>query len=165
MIDPWALAYKKKLILPEELSLWAKQQRAQGKTIATLNGSFDLLHAGHLHMIYTAKQQADLLLLALNTDSSIRTYKSPLRPIVSLEERLQMVAALLFVDAVTFFDETTPIAFLERVQPDVHVNGAEYGTDCVEAETVKKFKGRLHIVELVEGRSTSCLIEKVKQCG
>ncbi|MBS0622413.1 MAG: adenylyltransferase/cytidyltransferase family protein [Verrucomicrobia bacterium] len=163
--ENWALAYRKKLVLPADLSQWAEHQRSLGKKIATLNGSFDLLHAGHLHMIYTAKNQADLLLLALNTDASIQAYKSPLRPIVPLEERLQMVAALSFVDAVTFFEEVNPIKFLEKVQPDVHVNGAEYGHNCIEAETVKRMGGKLYIVELIDGRSTSRLIEKVKQCG
>lgn len=144
--------------LQERVALW----RAEGKTIATLNGSFDLLHAGHLQIIYEASLQADRLLVALNSDSSIKAYKSPKRPIISLEYRLQMMAALAFVDAVTWFEETDPRALLECVRPDVHVNGAEYGSNCIEAEIVKKHQGRVHIVELVPGLSTSKILEKIQ---
>ena len=107
-MSPWK---EEKYISPETLAEKILELRQEGKTIATLNGSFDLLHAGHLKMIHEASQQADVLLLALNSDSSIQKYKSPLRPIVPLENRLEMVAALQFVDYVTYFNETDPIAF------------------------------------------------------
>jgi rfaE bifunctional protein nucleotidyltransferase chain/domain len=160
-MSPWK---EQKYISPETLMEKVLQLRQEGKTIATLNGSFDLLHAGHLKMIYEASEQADVLLMALNSDSSIQKYKSPLRPIVPLENRLEMVAALQFVDYVTYFDETDPIAFLEIVKPDVHVNGAEYGDECIEAKVVKNHGGRIHIVQLVPGLSTSNLIKKIKSC-
>jgi D-glycero-beta-D-manno-heptose 1-phosphate adenylyltransferase len=144
--------------LEEKVAAW----RAEGNTIATLNGSFDLMHAGHLQIIYEASLQADKLLVALNSDASIKQYKSPKRPIITLEYRLQMMAALSFVDGVTWFEETDPRAFLERVRPDVHVNGAEYGRQCLEAETVEKHGGRIHIVELVPGLSTSNILAKIK---
>lgn len=160
-MSPWK---KQKYIAPEDIEKKVALLRSEGKSIATLNGSFDLLHAGHLKMIHEASEQADILLMALNSDSSIQKYKSPLRPIVSLEYRLEMVAALEFVDYVTYFDETDPIAFLEKVKPDVHVNGAEYGSKCLEADVVKKHGGKLHIVQLVPGLSTSNLIEKIKSC-
>ncbi|QVL55508.1 MAG: adenylyltransferase/cytidyltransferase family protein [Simkaniaceae bacterium] len=160
-MSPWK---EEKYISPEALAEKILELRQEGKTIATLNGSFDLLHAGHLKMIHEASQQADVLLMALNSDSSIQKYKSPLRPIVPLEHRLEMVAALQFVDYVTYFNETDPIAFLELVKPDVHVNGAEYGNECIEAKVVKKHGGRIHIVQLVPGLSTSNLIKKIKSC-
>lgn len=160
-MSPWK---EEKYISPEVLAEKILELRQEGKTIATLNGSFDLLHAGHLKMIHEASQQADVLLMALNSDSSIQKYKSPLRPIVPLEHRLEMVAALQFVDYVTYFNETDPIAFLELVKPDVHVNGAEYGDECIEAKVVKKHGGRIHIVQLVPGLSTSNLIKKIKSC-
>lgn len=163
--ENWAERWRDKLVDPALLTEWAAQERAAGRTIATLNGSFDLLHAGHLHILYEASCQADRLLLALNTDASIRGYKGELRPLVALEHRLQMVAALQFVDAVTWFDEATPCALLERVRPDVHVNGAEYGENCVEAEVVRQHGGRIHIVTLVPGLSTTQLLERVKRCG
>jgi len=160
-MSPWK---EEKYISPEALKEKVLQLRQEGKTIATLNGSFDLLHAGHLKMIHEASEQADVLLMALNSDSSIQKYKSPLRPIVPLENRLEMVAALQFVDYVTYFNETDPITFLEMVKPDVHVNGAEYGGECIEANVVKKHGGRIHIVQLVPGLSTSNLIKKIKTC-
>ncbi|MCB1080920.1 MAG: adenylyltransferase/cytidyltransferase family protein [Chlamydiia bacterium] len=161
MKAPWKEA---KLILPEDLEQKVKTLRQEGKTVATLNGSFDLMHAGHLHMIHEASEQADCLILALNTDDSIKRYKSPKRPLVTLEHRLQMAAALEFVDFVTYFDETDPREFLKKVRPDVHVNGSEYGEDCIEAEVVKSYGGKIHIVKLVPGLSTTNLIEKIKSC-
>lgn len=161
MKAPWKEA---KLILPEDLEQKVKTLRQEGKTVATLNGSFDLMHAGHLHMIHEASEQADCLILALNTDDSIKRYKSPKRPLVTLEHRLQMAAALEFVDFVTYFDETDPREFLKKVRPDVHVNGSEYGEDCIEAEVVKSYGGKIHIVKLMPGLSTTNLIEKIKSC-
>jgi D-glycero-beta-D-manno-heptose 1-phosphate adenylyltransferase len=153
--------FLQKWIEPSQIELRTDQFKHDGKTIATLNGSFDLLHAGHLHMIYEASKQADILIVALNTDSSIQKYKSPLRPIVPLEYRLRMMAALSFVDYVTTFDETDPRVLLGKIKPHVHVNGAEYGANCIEADVVKENGGRLHIVELIPGLSTTTLIKKI----
>jgi len=153
-----------KFIAPEELEKRVLCFRKLGKTIATLNGSFDLMHAGHLQIIYEASRQADLLILALNSDASIKQYKSPKRPFITLEHRLQMASALQFVDFVTYFDETDPCEFLKRVKPDVHVNGSEYGEECIEAEVVKEYGGTIHIVSLVPGLSTTNLVEKIKSC-
>jgi rfaE bifunctional protein nucleotidyltransferase chain/domain len=153
--------YQKKLIQPEGLETVVASIRDSGKTIATLNGSFDLLHAGHLEIIYEASQVADVLIVALNSDRSIQEYKSPKRPIVPLEYRLKMMAALEFVDFVTWFDETDPRKLLTRIKPNVHVNGSEYGLDCIEAETVKSFGGTIHIVNLVPGLSTSQIIKRI----
>lgn len=158
--------FARKWIEPSKLEETVESLKKAGKTVATLNGSFDLLHAGHLHMIYEASLQADVLILALNSDSSIKKYKSPLRPIVPLEFRLRMIAALDFVDYVTSFEETDPRILLSKIKPDVHVNGAEYGANCIEADVVKSYGGRVHIVELVPGLSTSTLIKKiVETCG
>jgi rfaE bifunctional protein nucleotidyltransferase chain/domain len=154
---------QKKLITPEELEGAIGSLRAQGLTIATLNGSFDLLHAGHLFIIHEASKQADRLIVALNSDASIRQYKSPNRPIVPLPYRLEMVSALEFVDFVTWFDETDPRLLLGKIKPDVHVNGAEYGKHCIEAETVKSLGGNLHLVERVPSLATTAIIEKIKQ--
>lgn len=153
-----------KLIAPEALEKTVSALRSEGKTIATINGSFDLLHSGHLHMLYEASLQADVLIVALNSDTSIKKYKSAKRPIVTLEHRLQMMSALAFVTYVTYFEETDPIELLKKIRPDVHVNGSEYGENCIEAETVKKGGGRLHIVTLVPGLSTTQIIQKILTC-
>ena len=107
--------FSKKWVDPSKLVTHVEGLKKEGKTVATLNGSFDLLHAGHLHMIYEASQQADVLIMALNSDSSIKKYKSPLRPIVPLEYRLRMIAALDFVDYVTTFEETDPRTLLGKI--------------------------------------------------
>lgn len=165
MISPdlWSTAYKRKLIPPTELAAAVEALRTQSKKIVTLNGSFDLLHAGHLQIIYEASQVGDVLLAALNTDLSIRQYKSPKRPIIPLEYRLQMMAALEFIDYLTWFDETDPRQLLSIIKPDVHVNGAEYGDNCIEAECVRSHGGRIHIVQLVPGLSTSAIIRKIQE--
>lgn len=153
--------YKKKRIDPDALESFSQEIKKSGKTLVTLNGSFDLLHAGHLEMIYQASLQGDLLIVALNSDSSIKQYKSPDRPFIPLEERMQMMAALDMVDYVTWFEELDPRALLAKLKPDVHVNGSEYGENCIEAETVKAHGGRLHIVTLVPGLSTTQIVKRI----
>ena len=162
-IDPatYEEAMLAKVIDPSSIEEKVGEIRRQQKTIATLNGSFDLLHAGHLEMLYQASLQADILIVALNTDRSIQEYKSPLRPIIPLEYRMRMLAALEMVDYVTWFDETDPRTLLARIKPNVHVNGSEYGENCIEAEVVRAFGGKIHIVSLVPGLSTSQIIKKI----
>lgn len=162
MAKTWENHFKSKVIAPENLAEKVAEIRESGKRIATLNGSFDLMHAGHLQIIFEASKVADVLIVALNTDNSIKQYKSPKRPIIPLEYRLQMMAALEFVDYVTWFDETDPRKILNIIKPDVHVNGAEYGENCIESETVKSNGGKMHIVQLVPGLSTSEIIKKIQ---
>lgn len=160
----WATVSKKKILSREELSNKLEELKQSGKTIATTNGAFDLLHAGHLQIIYEASQQADVLIVALNSDLSIKKYKGISRPIIPLQYRLEMISALEFVSFVTWFDETDPIALLELIQPHVHINGREYGENCIEADIVKKYGGRIHITDIIPGFSTSNLIDKIKVC-
>ena len=160
----WKEYSQKKVIEPSTLESWAERCRQEGKSIATLNGSFDLLHAGHLYMVYEVAQTADVLLLALNTDRSIQSYKGKDRPIISLPYRMEMVSALAFVDYVTWFDETDPRALLQTVRPDVHVNGEEYGESCIEAELLKNMGTKLHLVKRIPGLATSDIINKVVTC-
>jgi D-glycero-beta-D-manno-heptose 1-phosphate adenylyltransferase len=159
----WSMAYKEKLIVPEQLEEKVEELKAQGLSIVTLNGSFDLLHAGHLQIIYEASQVGAILIVALNSDASIKQYKSPKRPIIPLEQRLQVMAALEFVDFVTWFEETDPRELLSIIKPTVHVNGAEYGKDCIEAAIVKEHGGHVHVVSLVPSLSTSAIIHKIQQ--
>lgn len=151
-----------KIIEPSTLSLLVNHLRDKGKTIATLNGSFDLLHAGHLEILFQGSLQADVFLVALNTDNSIKCYKGQDRPIIPLNYRIQLISALECVDYVTWFDEPDPRHLLSLIKPDVHINGSEYGENCIEADAVKKNGGRMHIVSLVPGLSTSSIIQKIK---
>lgn len=159
--EAWHIACKKKWIQPEDLETAAATLRQQGLSIATLNGSFDLLHAGHLHIIFEAAKQADVLIVAINSDASIQKYKSANRPIVPLKYRLELLSAISFVDFVTWFDETDPRTLLKKIRPNFHVNGAEYGNNCVEADVVKENGGQLHLVERIPGLATSEIIHKI----
>ncbi len=161
-LTDWPEYAEKKILSPETIEEKADALKKKG-TLATVNGSYDLLHAGHLHILYEAKKQADVLIVALNSDLSVKRYKDVRRPIVPLKYRMCMMSALYFVDFVTWFEETDPVALLEKIRPDVHVNGAEYGTDCLEAATVKKYGGKIHIVTLIPGLSTTNIIEKIKK--
>lgn len=157
----WKDACVKKICPPTAIEDLCERLRVEGKTIATLNGSFDLLHAGHLQILFEASQVGDILIVALNTDESIKQYKSPQRPFIPLQYRLELIAALSFVDFVTWFDETDPCRILAKIKPDVHVNGAEYGENCIEAEVVKSNGGCMHIVQLVPGLSTTQIVQKI----
>jgi D-beta-D-heptose 7-phosphate kinase/D-beta-D-heptose 1-phosphate adenosyltransferase len=144
-----------------DLAEVANALRARGKQIVTINGSFDLLHAGHLHILREARRQGDVLIVGLNSDSSVRANKGARRPIVSEAARAEMLLALRVVDYVHIFNESVPMAFITEVRPDVHVNGAEYGTECIEAAVVRDVGARLHLVPRIEGLSTSALIERL----
>jgi D-beta-D-heptose 7-phosphate kinase/D-beta-D-heptose 1-phosphate adenosyltransferase len=150
------------LVSRPELEGLASRLRSQGRRIVTLNGSFDILHAGHLHFIREARKQGDVLLVGVNSDASVRSNKGPSRPFVGQEDRARMLLALRDVDYVHVFDEPTPMTFLELIRPDVHVNGSEYGADCIEAPTVRAHGGRVHIVEKVPGLSTSELVARIQ---
>lgn len=160
--EDWAAYRGRKIILPEMLTETVKEIRSYGNTIATLNGSFDLLHSGHLFMFYEASLAADILIVALNSDASIKAYKSSYRPIIPLQNRLEMVSALECVDYVTWFEETDPRALLSIIQPDVHVNGEEYGENCIEAATVKAYGGNLKLVPRLPGLATSSIIKTIQ---
>ena len=156
---------RKKLIEPLALEEKISELRMSHLTLATLNGSFDLLHAGHLYIINEASKQADRLIVALNSDDSIQRYKNPNRPIISLNYRLEIIAALEFVDFVTWFEEIDPRILLRKIKPNVHVNGEEYRTNCIEAEVVEACGGRLHFVDRIPSLSTSNIINDISRIG
>ena len=155
------LAPTARLVTRDELPGLATRLRRDGKRIVTLNGSFDVAHAGHLHILEEARRQGDVLIVGLNSDRSVRAYKGESRPINGEHDRARLLLALRVVDFVHIFDETVPMPFIEAVRPDVHVNGAEYGEQCIEAETVRRVGGRVHIVPRVAGLSTTAMVEKL----
>lgn len=164
MQKSWEKESEKKLIKPSDLEKKVKEIKKSGRTIVTLNGSFDLLHAGHLQIIYEASLQGDVLIVALNSDDSIKKYKSENRPIIPLKYRMQQIAALEFVDFVTYFEELDPRVVLSIIKPDVHVNGKEYGLDCIEAKLVSENGGKIYLVDKFFSLSTTNIIEKIR-CG
>src|ERR1043166_3290795 len=151
-----------RLVPRAALSQLAATLRAKGKRIVTTNGSFDILHNGHLHLLSEARQRGDVLIVGLNSDASVKAYKGPTRPFVPERRRAEMLLALRHVDYVHIFDEADPIAFLKELAPDVHVNGAEYGADCIESGTVRQNGGTIHLVNRLPGLSTSGLIDTLQ---
>ena len=146
----------------QEIKVIVKEIKKQNKTIVTCNGCFDILHIGHLKFLEEAKEQGDVLIVAINSDSSVKENKGPERPINTENNRAEALAALECVDYITVFNEKTPINLLEIIKPNIHVNGEEYGEDCIEASTVKKFGGKMHLVKKYKDFSTTRLIEKIK---
>jgi D-beta-D-heptose 7-phosphate kinase/D-beta-D-heptose 1-phosphate adenosyltransferase len=152
-----------RLVPRHSLAPLAATLRAKGKRIVTINGSFDLLHGGHLYILNEARRQGDVLIVGLNSDSSVKSYKGPTRPIVSERRRAEMLLALRMVDYVHIFDESDPRAFLKEVGPDVHVNGSEYGEDCIERDTVLHGGGQVYIVNRIPDLSTSDLVNSLRE--
>ncbi|MEM3373800.1 MAG: pantoate--beta-alanine ligase [Candidatus Woesearchaeota archaeon] len=153
-----------KIVKREELSNLIKKLRKEKKIIVTLNGTFDILHKGHEKIIKEAKEQGDILIVGINSDNSVKKNKGPNRPINNDYQRAKMIANFDEVDYVTIFNETTPIKMLEIIKPDIHVNGSEYGENCIEAPTVKKYGGKIYLVKLLEGYSTTKILgEKFKK--
>lgn len=146
-----------------DLAAWAACQRAAGRTIAFTNGCFDLLHRGHVESLADAAAAADVLLVAINADASVRALKGPGRPLTPEADRAAVLAALRPVGAVTIFPEPTPLETILLVRPDVIVKGAEYAEeDIVGAREVRGWGGRVVRVPMRAGRSTSLLIERIK---
>jgi len=147
-----------------ELKAKIDRLKREGKKVVFTNGCFDILHAGHTRYLREARKLGDTLILALNSDSSVRSIKGPMRPIVPEAERAEVVAALDSVDYVTVFDELTPLELIEFLRPDVIVKGGDWAEkDIVGAETVRKWGGRVAIMPEIEGASTTNIIDKVLQ--
>ncbi len=128
------------------------------------NGCFDLLHRGHVSLLERARALGDLLVVGLNSDASVRRLKGRGRPLVPEEDRAYVLASLRAVDAVTIFDEDTPLALIRALLPDVLVKGADYRPEeVVGAEVVRDAGGIVHLLSLEEGRSTSGLLERIRQ--
>lgn len=135
--------------------------KRQGKTIVTYSGSFDILHIGHIRSLNEAKRQGDVLIILLNSDDSVRSYKGPGRPINSQRDRADFLAALKCVDYVVIFDEINPKKILGKIKPDIHCNGSDWGRNCVERAEVEKYGGKIHILKWTKNFSTSNLIKKI----
>ena len=137
--------------------------RDQGYSVGFTNGCFDLLHPGHVSLLAFSRRQCDRLIVALNTDDSIRRLKGPDRPVNELARRAQVMAAIRYVDCVIAFDEDTPLALIETLLPDVLIKGADYTTEqVVGAAAVQAAGGRVVLAELVPGQSTTKIIEKLQ---
>ena len=143
---------------------FAEAVRSRGGTLVFTNGVFDLLHPGHVRYLQQARALGDALIVAVNSDRSVRANKGPNRPINPEKERAEVLLALACVDAAVIFDEETPRAIVSRVQPDVLVKGADWGEhDIVGRDIVEERGGRVVRIELAQGHSTTELIARARR--
>lgn len=152
----------KKSDLQKEIQKW----RAAGQKIVLTNGCFDLIHVGHLRTFREAKKLGDILIVGINSDQSVRSLKGPTRPIISENERAELVAALKPVDHVIIFDELNVSNLLELVRPDYYVKGGDYSLETLpERDTIVRLNIKLKIIPLVQGISTSELVKKIRNAN
>lgn len=148
----------------DDAAAFAAAVRARGGRVVFTNGVFDLLHPGHVRYLQDARGLGDALIVAVNSDRSVRVNKGPQRPINPETERAEVLLALRCVDAAVIFDEDTPHAIISRIQPDVLVKGADWGEhDIVGRDIVEARGGRVVRVELAAGYSSTSLISRVKE--
>jgi len=143
----------------ESLPAVRAEATGAGRTIALANGSFDLFHVGHLRYLQGAKAEADLLLVAVNSDASTRAYKGPGRPVVPEDERAEIVAGLACVDLVVVFPSQDVVPIIRALHPDVHVKGTDYTPETIpEASEVRAYGGRVAVAGDPKSHSTTDLI-------
>lgn len=146
----------------EDLQALLAKLRQEGKTIVTTNGCFDILHVGHVRYLEETKKFGDVLIVALNSDASVRRLKGEGRPINNENDRAEVLNALKSVDYVVLFDEDSPMQLLAEIKPDVHTKGADYTAETLpEAKVILENGGRLEFIKFVEGKSTTSTIAKI----
>ena len=147
----------------EQAGAFVTGVRAAGGRVAFTNGVFDVLHPGHVRYLAEARALADVLIVGVNSDRSVRAIKGPNRPVNSEQERAQVLVSLASVDAALVFDEDTPYNVIRYLQPDVLVKGADWALDAIVGRAeVEKAGGRVVRVELLKGRSTTSILERIQ---
>jgi len=151
-----------KIKTQSEIKRIAEDLKKSGNKVVTCNGSYDLMHIGHVYFLEEAKAQGDVLIVGLNSNESIHKYKSLDRPIIDEKYRAEMLSRLACVDYIVIMDEAEIARpLIKLVKPDVHANGAEYGPECVEAKTLKEIGGRLYLIHHSVDISTTKIISKI----
>ncbi|MBI3279492.1 MAG: adenylyltransferase/cytidyltransferase family protein [Acidobacteria bacterium] len=145
----------------DELLRARRTWRREGKIVVFTNGCYDLLHPGHIRLLERARSLGDILILALNTDSSVRRLKGPTRPLIPEQERVDVALGLHAVDAVTLFDEDTPRELIAAVLPDVLIKGADWAHFIAGREEVEAAGGRVLALPLEPGYSTTAMLEEM----
>ena len=152
------------VVSQDELILHVERERRNGRRIVFTNGCFDLLHPGHVRCLEQARALGDLLIVAINSDTSVRRMKGEERPVVPEAERAEVLAALTAVDYVTIFEEDTPREIITRIMPEVLVKGGDWGPDQIVGRTeVESAGGRVESIPLSPAPSTTALIEKIRE--
>ena len=153
-----------KILSGEKLTKWLEDCRKNGNKIVFSNGCFDILHRGHVEYLAKAAAFGDVMIIGLNTDASVRRLKGPSRPVNDENARAFVLAGLEFVSAVVLFDEDTPYNLIKTVQPDVLVKGSDYKPENIVGYDIVTAKGgKVKTVDLVEGFSTTGIIDKMRQ--
>lgn len=153
-----------KILTPEHLKTQVELWKKEGKKIVFTNGCFDILHLGHIDYLEKARALGDKLIVGINTDLSVQKIKGETRPVVNQYPRARMLAAMEFVDAVTHFEEDTPYELIKMVVPDILVKGNDYSIqNIVGADIVFENGGKVSTIDLVEGYSTTKIIDKIKK--
>lgn len=151
------------LVKREDLRALIDTIHHSGKTVVTTNGCFDILHVGHVRYLEKTKTFGDFLIVLLNSDKSVKSIKGPSRPINNEQDRAEILSALRCVDYVVLFDEDSPKNLLDEMKPDVYTKGADYTMETLpEADIMKKNGTRVEFIEFVDGKSTTNVINKMK---
>ncbi len=151
------------LVKREDLRALIDTIHHSGKTVVTTNGCFDILHVGHVRYLEKTKAFGDFLIVLLNSDKSVKSIKGPSRPVNSELDRAEILSALRCVDYVVLFDEDSPKNLLDEMKPDVYTKGADYTMETLpEADIMKKNGTRVEFIEFVDGKSTTNIINKMK---
>jgi rfaE bifunctional protein nucleotidyltransferase chain/domain len=152
-----------KIYTRELLKKIIDQLKKEGKKIVFTNGCFDILHVGHTRYLREAKKTGDILILALNSDQSVRQLKGEKRPLINENDRADVVASLESVNFVTIFHESTPLSLIEYLKPDILVKGGDWEEDqIVGRESIESWGGKVVIIPEIKGSSTTNIIEKIK---
>ena len=152
------------ILTETELMRVANDERAAGKSIAFANGVFDVLHVGHVRYLQAASKEADVLIVGVNGDDSVRAIKGEGRPVTNERERAELVAAIRGVSYVTIFHDSSPSRLIAVFKPDVHCKGTDYTIDTVpEREVVRAYGGRIAICGDAKEHSTSAMLEKLRR--
>lgn len=156
--------HRAKIVDARQAAKRAEKARARGLKVVFTNGCFDLLHAGHVRYLAQAREMGDMLILGLNSDQSVRSLnKGPERPLTPQEQRAEVAAALAAVDLVVIFNESTPAELIEKIRPDVLVKGGDWPLEAiVGGESVRARGGRVASIPLLEGLSTTKLVERIR---
>jgi D-beta-D-heptose 7-phosphate kinase/D-beta-D-heptose 1-phosphate adenosyltransferase len=159
----------RRILSRAEIADECQRLRADGRRIVFTNGCFDVLHLGHVTYLEAARALGDILVVGVNTDTSVARLKGPSRPVVPEDERAQVVAALRAVDRVSLFDEDTPLELIRAIRPDVLVKGGDYDAEAtngpryiVGSDVVRAAGGEVRVIPLVTGQSTTGTIERIR---
>jgi|TARA_B100001971_G_C17738665_1_gene309566 rfaE bifunctional protein nucleotidyltransferase chain/domain len=153
---------KQKIKTIDELKNISEKLKNQNKKVITTNGIFDILHIGHIRYLKEAKKLGDVLIVAINSDSSTKKIKGPKRPLNNEKDRAEALAALECIDYVAIFSEENPIKILEAIKPAIHVKGGDYKThQIIEKDTIEENNGKIVLIPEIKGYSTTDLIKRI----